>query len=222
MLIQDIHAQVRNLLGQDQNQQPPEVIDQNLYQACLRLFSELTGANVQQYQVGNPVAVFGGPEVNATNADALKNLKREVNLSVSTGLFTFPTDCALLLSVLSGDNNTVEWVKEGELGKRLKSIIKPPTTDFPVYNIVSGTAFRVYPATISSVRISYYKLMDKPTYAYTIDPDNGDYVFDEDNSVDIPFTESQVDRLINTTVVLMGVPVQNGLGINVATGLNNR
>lgn len=219
--IEFIHNQVRNILNQDNRFETPEVIDQNVNQAVSRIFNKLIGADSQTYQVGNPVSVRGGVQVNATNAAALIKLIETSTETVTTGSFDIPEDCVLILSIFSG-NNELEWLKEGQVGKRLTSLIKPPTTEYPVWYYGASQSITVKPDTIASVNIKYIKNPETVVYGYTIDSNNGDYVFDPDTSVDVPFPQYMWDNIVNETLVLMGIPVQNQLAIQVANQQNNR
>lgn len=230
--IENIHAQIRNILNQDQRFETPEVIDQNLFQACNQLYTTLVGADIQNYQPGRPVSTKGGIGINIDNMTALSKLIDTLDATVTGGILDLSanTDWTtnngdLIITVNSTTGGSLvgcEWIAPGTISQRLKSFIKAPTLAYPCWAISGSETIVLYPSTVTSVRIQYIKRPTAPLYSYTINPLNGAYIFDPVTSVDVPFPAYFQDRLINATLVLMGVPTKDNTAIQVASGLNNR
>ena len=101
--------------------------------------------------------------------DETNMFKKKGTLSFSGGNANIPADYFRYDSIrVSGAYEDVEVLFSGEVSHRLQNAIDNPTTLFPVGEFI-GSKFYIYPTTITSADIVYYKQPTTPVFDYYID-----------------------------------------------------
>lgn len=103
--------------------------------------------------------------------DKTNKFKKKGNISFSSGIAPLPNDYFRFDSLrTSGALEDVELLFSGEVSHRLGSYINEPDTEFPACEII-GTNVHIYPATISTGSLIYYRYPTTPIFDYFIDID---------------------------------------------------
>jgi len=134
-------------------------------------------------------------EITQKIKDDLRACKVVANLPVVNGEMMLPSDYVhetdmtyrKILNADCGEAPTVHYrpiqmMDDDKWSERRSNIIKKPSTDFPIANILSDR-IRIEPKSIKSVEFSYLRIPSKPIWAYTFDSNNIEK-YDPVNSVD--------------------------------------
>jgi len=101
--------------------------------------------------------------------DKTKPFKKRATLSFSGGVSALPSDYYTYDSIrVDGALEGVEVLFGGEVARRLSSYIDVPDTEYPVGEFV-GDTFEIYPSTILSAKLIYYRNPITPVFDYYID-----------------------------------------------------
>ena len=107
--------------------------------------------------------------------DQIIQFKVKTNLSFTGGVASLPANYFTYDTVrVSGAYEPVEMLNSGELSKRIGNPIDAPDALFPAAEII-GSSMYIYPSTISSATLIYYRQTNTPSLSYYISAD-GDIV----------------------------------------------
>lgn len=134
----------------------------------MRLFMDRLGLT-QEYN-GQPIS-RQGVSISKVNESSLLPFLVVTTFTPSGGTITFPSTCAfvqtLIPTVLKGRG--FDEVYPYELGDRLGDPIVAPTESDPISVWLSPTQVQIYPSTINSVRVFYYKYPTEANFSITPD-----------------------------------------------------
>lgn len=142
------------------------------FQAQLRianvvLLKELLGIT-NDYNFGAPVSRRQKGQ-NTILDDATNVFKKKTAKSFSSGVTTLPTDYFkydILRMTTTGKK--IDILSSPEVAQRMSSQIDYPTTDFPIAEIVAKSLY-VYPTTITTADLIYYRYPTDPIFDYYVD-----------------------------------------------------
>jgi len=166
---------------------------------------------------GNPNTLgqgTGTPRQGANISQVIKNQLKpflvkdySVNLTPSTHYSdgTLPTDFNDYDScVIYGNEVGVPTeVDNDKFGGRLKSLVVPPTQEFPIFTIY-GNKIRLAPNTIFNINFSYYRLPKAPVWAYTGSPP----AYDQANSVQFEMPDSTHNEIVAKMLQYKGISIR--------------
>lgn len=169
---------------------PDEIVDQVNY-VVLEMFNEFMG----EYPGNKEISKYLDPFKKSTllkstnGAASIKHLKWEKQEFA-----------------VSNNNSIIPILELDEFYSRINSAALPPSDKYPIAAIKDSTIL-IRP---ENIKFTFYYL-ERPTeakYAYTVDGD--DYVYDDNKSVDVQFTNTLHPRIRDR--------VLKGLGINLREG----
>jgi len=99
-------------------------------------------------------------------------------------------------------------VQPEEYADRMVSLIIPPTNEFPVAKVQSGSIF-VLPAQVNRINITYFKLPVDFNYAVSYDSDGRGFSFNAGGSTDIDINPLFSSEIAKRAAVILGIPYQN-------------
>lgn len=135
------------------------------------LLRELTGIT-NDFNFGNPVSRRQKGMSYLLDAKT-DRFKKKVSISFSSGIAAIPNDFFRWDSLrTSGAYEDVELLFSGEVSHRLGNFIDAPDTEFPACEII-GSSVYIYPASITTGNIVYYRYPSTPVFDFYIDA-NGD------------------------------------------------
>ena len=118
-------------------------------------------------------------EVTQKMKDDLRSCKEVVTLPVSNGILTLPSDYVhkTALTYIKVTNSScgedpivkrkgIQFLDDDKFDGRCDAVIKAPTQDFPIANILKDS-IRIEPKSIKSVEFSYLRTPNKPVWGYT-------------------------------------------------------
>lgn len=108
------------------------------------------------------------------------------------------------LAITTASGLQVQKLTIAEYSKRITHPNLPPVADYPICKFEGNTIY-VYPKT--DVIVNYIALPTKPVYATTLVGD--DYVYDDDNSIDIEFPEPLHDDIMNRVLSNIGINMRD-------------
>lgn len=130
----------------------------------------------EEYQPGRPVPLEYA-DITLKNTDDLKAFKvRLANRSVASGVMSFPTNYAHLMTVVYNYSKTVngvaitlpkqvEVLREAEFASRTGNYTKRPTTANPI-GVIRSDGIHIRPITITAADLNYYKFPVDPVFGY--------------------------------------------------------
>jgi hypothetical protein len=114
-----------------------------------------------------------------------------------------PDDYLHLTGLTSGSTMVeVQQIDQAFIGKKLNDPLCPPTLDYPIV-VLYKSYFQFYPINQTNVKITYLKPPIEPVYAYTIV--DGREVYDDTNSVDVEWNETDHNKLAMGALKILGV-----------------
>jgi len=131
---------------------------------------------------------------------------RELNLSVSSGILTMPTNAYKLGSVFTSATQVeVEEVNYNEYQTMQLGPLTRPTLNRPVYvNRIDG--LNIYPNTIATVDVSYIKQPDQVQWAYVVVNDKA--LYNDFESVDFELHAAEESELVYKILMLSGIAIK--------------
>jgi hypothetical protein len=152
----------------------------------------------EEYSPGMPLP-RQAYEVTQKMKDDLRSCKEIVNISVSNGIMTLPSDyvhktALTYIKVTNSDcgedpivkRKGIQFMDDDKFDIRCDSSIKTPTQDFPIANMLKDS-IRIEPKSIKSVEFSYLRIPKNPTWGYT--NNNGVEQYDPITSVDFEWNQ---------------------------------
>lgn len=123
----------------------------------------------------------------------------------SNGYFAYPTNLSNVLAIrVSGNAERVWRVEHDRLASHISSVIDPPIQS-PIYVQQAG-AYQFYPSTISQVNIDYLRDPPDATWAFTLDSNRP--VYDQANSVQPLWRDSEITDIIIRVLFMFGISIQ--------------
>ena len=133
---------------------------------------------------------------------------RELNLSVSSGILTMPTNTYKLGSVFTTIEDRqveIEEVNYNEYQTMQLGSLTRPTLKRPVYvNRIDG--LNIYPNTITTVDVSYVKQPDQVQWAYVVVNDKA--LYNDFESVDFELHAAEESELVYKILMLSGIAIK--------------
>jgi len=131
---------------------------------------------------------------------------RELNLPVSSGILTMPTNAYKLGSVFTSNTQVeVEEVNYNEYQTMQLGPLTRPTLNRPVYvNRIDG--LNIYPNTITTVDVSYVKQPDQVQWAYVVVNDKA--LYNDFESVDFELHAAEESELVYKILMLSGIAIK--------------
>jgi len=172
--IKDIHDLVDFLAGKNlANKQPPEKIDQVLYEVVIDLFNENYKVYVKTQEISDFLLAF-------------KRIKR---VTATGNVATLPGDYQHMRAIRTVAGGKVDLVEDKFWDGRKNSRVAPPSQTNPIARIEvpeadpAGRMIEMYPG--QDLVLEYFKTPVKPVYAYDIQGTR--YVYNDAASVDVDF-----------------------------------
>jgi len=139
--------------------------------------------NPKTYQNGRPIPIIGYSMTIKTQDNLRTLLKYDDNAgagyATSSNDLDYPSDYLHIDSLERIDGTQIKPQLTSEIGNRRKSLVRAPTTDFPV-SAMYEDKIRIYPDLTDVVRV-YVRYPITPVWAYTLSGTNP--VYDAGNSV---------------------------------------
>jgi hypothetical protein len=155
-----------------------------------------------------------GQKLTTFNAESLSNFKVNEWLAVVNGVIVNPATFRYFDSARNADPSTgqiipsaVEELSVSGWDFRLGSALDMPTTAYPAI-IQRDGYLEVAPASIQSLNITWIKNPADVVWGYDIV--NNRRVYNENNSVDFTYTESDIPDLVYRIIVMTAVEVRDG------------
>ena len=173
--IKDIHDLVDFMAGKSTaNKQPPEKIDQVVYEVTIDLFNDNYKVYVKTQEV----------------SDFLLAFKRIKTVTATGNFATLPPDYQHARAIRTTAGKKVDLVEDKFWDGRKNSKVAPPSATNPIARIEvpeadpAARTIEMHPG--QDLILEYFKLPVKPHYAYTIQ--GSKYVYDDLASVDVEFS----------------------------------
>lgn len=123
--------------------------------------------NLKKYRPNDPVPAYGFGISQKSIEELRPIIKPFVSLSVTSNKSTYPTDC-IYIHHIAISNRTARpvMIDEWQL-MNFDSVIKAPSTEFPVY-VVMNDGIYTYPTASGSISCTYVRRPAKPVWNYTV------------------------------------------------------
>ena len=154
----------------------------------------------------NPV----GMSVSAIVADTLSGFLTESTVAVASQLGAKPADLYKTVAIRTTDDDySVRFVASDRVASYIGNAIDAPTTTEPIYYEL-GSNYKVYPNTVTSIKVSYIRNPQTLKWAYT-----GSLVYDAANSVPannaaLEWGDTDVYEIIYRAVGIIGIKLKDG------------
>lgn len=165
----------------------------------------------------NPV----GMSTSAIIADTLSGFLTESTVAVSSQLAAKPADMYKTVAIRTNDDNyAMRFVSSDKVASFIDNAIDPPSATEPVYYEI-GSNYKIYPSSVSSIKVSYIKNPQTLKWAYT-----GALIYDAANSVPannaaLEWGDTDVYEIIYRTVGIIGINLKDGDLMRVAQVVKN-
>lgn len=129
-------------------------------------------------------------------------------IAITNGQYTLPNDFIHEIGdITAGANNIqVDTVDRAALAKRIANTLVPPSVEYPICTFYN-TYIQFYPTTITNVKFAYLKKPVQPVYATTIS--NGREVYDDSNSIDVEWNETDVGKVSTRAMSMLGINLED-------------
>jgi hypothetical protein len=162
------------------------------------------------------------PQVDLDYADRIALLdekislfKRNQTVNYTTNGYTLPTDLQELGSVIY-NNNEMQRVQRNDFYNLYKSNLTKPSETYPIY-LYENSLVKVYPETINSgVSVNYLKFPTPITWAFTINSNLGNYIYNPTLSVDFELHQSEQVELVLRILEYAGIVIRDPQVIQIA------
>lgn len=154
----------------------------------------------------NPV----GMSTSAIVADTLSGFLTESTVAVASQLAAKPADLYKTVAIRTTDDNyAVRFVASDRVASYIDNAIDAPTTTEPIYYEL-GSNYKVYPNTVTSIKVSYIKTPQTLKWAYT-----GGLVYDAANSVPannaaLEWGDVDVYEIVYRAIGIIGINLKDG------------
>lgn len=217
-----VYSALKDLVNKDQRGFVTPAVFNNFAQvAQMNLFNKLFSDAALNKRLRQAQLDAGRDKsrVKQSNED-LSYFSKKSTISLTAGVGAKPTDLARIISILSTDSpaKSLELIYDEEkLEYILRSTLSAPTAAFPAALV--GDSIYVYPTTIASVIMRYYKVPQglvpasgarttaSPRFGYVVVA--GKEVFDATNSVDFELPEYYFSELVIEVAKLIGVNLRD-------------
>lgn len=136
----------------------------DIYQTSI--LNDLLG-NEQQYQPGMPIPKTGF-SINQKNREELRPITKAFQtLAVTAGLVTYPTDYVYYDTMTTVAGLLITEATPDEIAILNQSQIKPPSATYPRFTLFED-GIRIYPSSLTSIKLSYVRKPVTPVWNYTI------------------------------------------------------
>jgi ribosomal protein L20A (L18A) len=165
----------------------------------------------------NPV----GMSTSAIIADTLSGFLTESIVAVSSQLAVKPANMYKTVAVRTTDDNyAMRFISSDKVASFIDNAIDPPSATEPVYYEI-GSNYKIYPSSVSSIKVSYIKNPQTLKWAYT-----GALIYDAANSVPannaaLEWGDTDVYEIIYRTVGIIGINLKDGDLMRVAQVVKN-
>ena len=175
----------------------------------------------EQYRAGQPLPQMSY-EVTKKMIDDLRYLKVRTGVDVNPitidqwGRCPIPADYLHLSSATHNrviNNNCeikdiepadIELLSDAQIAPRRQNSVTKPTLIDPCMAIFS-TYFQFYPRELRNVELTYLRFPNTPYYAYTIDEDTDEYIYDAVNSVNFEFPDDCLIDIVRFVASYVGI-----------------
>ena len=222
MLINDIHIFIKFLKNQGQNKyHSPEQIDDAINRASLDLFRQEEKVFEESQIITDTLRPFkervvlsgGSPFSLPSNYRRATNVSFDyVNNKTTSETDSFEycdTDLSADMgeSAISGYEKEIDILPDGDWVKRTGNLIVGPTSSSPIARVY-GDNIEVLPNK-DNITLYYLRQPVKALWAYTYAADGRTPLFNEGNSVDIDWTETSHNEIIEKTLGFLGIAVRD-------------
>lgn len=175
----------------------------------------LTGETAE-FSQGRTGKFTGGFSNDVTTGGSLTNFLKEGTLTINSQLAAQPNDFYKISAMRTTDDNyAVKRVGADKIYSYVGNAIDDPTTTNPIYTEI-GTNFKFFPASLTSVKIIYFKTPAEAKWAYT-----GDLVYDVATSVQLEWPLNDYNDIIYRTLGIIGINLKDGDLIRVSQTVKN-
>ncbi len=211
--IEDIHLLYSFLAGKNiATHQPPERIDQVLYEVTIGIFNDHYNHYVKTQKISDYMLPF----------------KRVKTLTVTSGKAVLVADLnyAHARGVKLPDGTKVDIVEDKFWAGRVKSKLDPPTAARPICRIENQEAdptireLELVPSTVAQVKLFYFKVPTKAKYAYT--KEGNRYIYNEAGSVDSEFNQMLFPQIAMKLLSRFGINLREQQVIQYAEAMKQQ
>jgi hypothetical protein len=175
----------------------------------------LTGETAE-FSQGRVGKFTGGFSNDVTTGGSLTNFLKETTLTITNQLLTQPNDFYKISAMRTADDNyPVKRVGADKVYSYVGNAIDDPSTTNPIYTEI-GTTFKFFPASLTSVKVIYFKIPAEVKWAYT-----GNLVYDAANSVQLEWPLNDYNDIIYRTLGIIGINLKDGDLIRVSQTVKN-
>lgn len=132
---------------------------------------------------------------------------------ITSGIGSLPAAAGLIFHkeitfTTSDGGSEGEWLHPEAFDDRLRSLILPPSSEFPIAKIQNGTII-IAPSSITKINLTYFRLPIDFIYAVTYDADGRGEVFAPGSSTDTEFGLEYASSIVKQASQYLGIAGQN-------------
>lgn len=174
--------------------------------ASMDLFNEKLGTTRDLYKLGKAIDK-SSPGMNKSIDQALRPfLVTNTSITLTSGIGTIPAQCEFIDAVSSASGSEVKWVPNNKIIPYLKSTIDVPTEEYPIYSDLA-TQIEVYPITLTSILLNYYRTPETVIWAYTLVSNRP--IFNSAGSVNFSWNQTMKLELITRILGYIGITIRD-------------
>jgi hypothetical protein len=158
------------------------------------------GSGHKGMQMGRKI----GTLITTPVVESLSKFMTETTLTVTSQIATQPANLYATVSVrTSDDTKIVRRITSDKLANYLSDPIDPPTITEPIY-IEIGDTYKVYPNTVTTIKVGYIRVPVDMKWAYT-----GNLVYDQANSVQPEWNDKDMEDIIYRAIGIIGINLKD-------------
>lgn len=138
-------------------------------------------------------------------SERLKPFKvNDGTVAVTSQVATYPTNFIAITAMTNAANDeAMVFMDDAKLKKRLKSAIDPIADADPAVFTNTSTGWKIWPATVTSIKVSYYIIPADVVWGYTLDGSSRP-VYSSGTSTQPLWDNLALEEILGKTCMLLG------------------
>jgi hypothetical protein len=168
-----------------------------------RQYMDFLIGNVEQFQYGNSTPRVGLGMSSKISRELAPFKVDGVNINVVSQVAPYPTDFQFLAVMKDTQGRKIERIDDAKLPSRLTSVIDNATDNTKSFYVESSTGWTIYPNTVPSIVVNYYKSAPDVVWGFTTV--GGRAVYDVNSSVQPLWDSNSLDDILGRAARILGI-----------------
>ena len=185
-----------------------------------RQYMDFLIGSVEQFQYGNAAPRVGLGQSSKISRELAPFKVDSLSITVTGQLATYPTDFQFLAVMKDTLGRKIERIDDAKLPSRLTSAIDTATDSTKSFYVESSLGWTIYPNTVSTVVVNYYKAAPDVVWGFTTV--GGRAVYNAGTSVQPLWDNNSLDDILGRAARILGISFSSPTLTNYGDSVINR